>query len=189
MPRPATCLALASLPLLVASLALAGPPAPEPGGYPSQGRLGIAVQTMTAELREYFQAPPDRGVLVVRVETGRPGEKAGIQVGDVILSAAGEPLDHPHDLIAVVARAPAAEKLSLELVHKGARQTVDVVPDGAPIPAEAVQAWHAQMDDLHTGGDPVLKRLDAIERRLDAIERHVTGRASTAPPVVPDAAR
>ena len=52
-----------------------------------RGRIGVYVQPLTEELREHFGAPPDRGVLVARVEPGRPGQRGGLLVGDVLLDA------------------------------------------------------------------------------------------------------
>ena len=153
-----------------------------PSGWPSRGRLGVEVMPMTPELRAYFQAPTDRGILVVRVAKGRPAERGGLQVGDVLLSAAGEPLERPHDLVAVVARAPTDQKLALELVRKSETLTVDVAPDGEPIPTEAIEAWHGLgrmgehlMRGMNEGTDQVLRRLDEIERRLERMEGERTG--------------
>ena len=58
-------------------------------------RIGVEVQPMTPELRGYFKAPADRGVLVVTVEEAAPAAAAGLRVGDVIIPAAGEPVSRP----------------------------------------------------------------------------------------------
>jgi hypothetical protein len=155
-----------------------------PARWPFHGRLGVEVQAMTEELRAFFGAPADRGVLVARVAAERPAERAGVQVGDVLVAAAGEPLGRPIDLVAVVARAPAQEKLALELVRKGERLTIEVVPEGDPTPHADLEAWHALGEKGRRGGHPgvqeILRRLDAIEQRLD-------GLGSTTPPAPPPA--
>ena len=88
---------------------------------------------MTTELREFFSAPAEAGVLVVHIEAGRAGQQAGIAVGDVLVSVSGSPIERPIDLIAAVARTPAGGKLPIELLHKGETRSVEVAPEGDPI--------------------------------------------------------
>lgn len=139
--------ALAPLAALLALAAAAE--GPMPAGYPGRGRIGIEVQPMTAELREFFSAPPANGILIVRVEEGRPAHVARLEVGDVVIAAAGEPLVRPQDLVAIVARAPTGAPLELTVVRKGRTRTLEVLPDGEPASSEALQAWHERM-----GGPP-----------------------------------
>jgi serine protease Do len=119
-----------------------------PAGYPGRGRIGIEVQSMTAELREFFAAPPEYGLLIVRVEPGRPAKLADLRVGDIVVAAAGEPLARPHDLVAIVARAAAATPIELTIVREGKQQRIAVTPDGDPATAAALDAWHRGLPDF-----------------------------------------
>jgi membrane-associated protease RseP (regulator of RpoE activity) len=83
----------------------------------SQGRLGVMVTSMTPELRQYFAAPIDRGVLVVKVEGGSPAAKAGIKVGDVIVSVRGQSVDDARDVIEALADAKQGDNVALQLVR------------------------------------------------------------------------
>jgi predicted metalloprotease with PDZ domain len=132
----------------------------------------MEVQSMTDALREFFEAPADRGVLVVRVVAERPASQAGIRVGDVLTTAGGEAISEPLDLIAAVARMPAGEKLSLEVVRKGKTEMIAVAPDGDPVaftrPGES-EKGHAVENHGDFHGE-VLRRLHAIEQRLDHMD-------------------
>jgi len=70
---------------------------------------------------------------------------AKLRVGDVVIAAAGEPLVRPHDLVAIVARAPAGAPLELTVVRKKRTRTIEVLPDGAPASAAALEAWHERV--------------------------------------------
>ena len=54
-----------------------------------KGRLGFAAIQISPELRTYFGAPTDRGVLVDNVRPDSPAARAGLRVGDVVLSVDG----------------------------------------------------------------------------------------------------
>ena len=150
----------------------ASPQAPARRVYPSRGRLGIEVQPMTAELREFFSAPSDRGVLVVHVEAGRAAQLAGIAVGDVLIAAGGAPIERPVDLITAVARAPAGSKLAIELLQKGQKRTVEVVPEGEAIADFAAPPhWRsAHPGDPHPPYEGLDERIHELEQRIDRLE-------------------
>jgi S1-C subfamily serine protease len=157
---------------MIALIAAASASAEPHQNWPNRGRLGMEVQSMTDALREFFGAPADRGVLVVRVPPERPAAQAGVQVGDVLISAGGEALDAPIALIAAVARVPAGGTLALELVRKGKTETIDVSPDGEPVefspPEHGDHGKHAHGEEAHSDfHDEVLRRLQSIEQKID----------------------
>ncbi len=133
---------------------------------------------MTDALREFFDAPSDRGVLVVRVVAERPAAESGIQVGDVLTTVGGEPIGEPLDLIAAVARVPAGAKLAIEVVRQRKTETITVAPEGDPVAFERPDhvgngggATHPEMSrSLQEGTREILRRLETIERRLERIE-------------------
>ena len=130
---------------------------------------------MTGALREYFGAPEDRGVLVVRVDADRAAGSAGLRVGDVIIAVAGEAADKPLDLIREVARAPAGDPLALEVVRRGESLRIEVVPEGEALPVPSAEDWHSMREHvrkgLHEGTRQILQRLEEIERRLERMEQ------------------
>ncbi|HRG62865.1 MAG TPA: Do family serine endopeptidase [Burkholderiales bacterium] len=66
------------------------------------GRLGIAIQPVTEELASSFGLSSAKGALVNGVDAGSAAEKAGIEVGDVILKANGQEISDTSKLPQIV---------------------------------------------------------------------------------------
>lgn len=60
-------------------------------------RLGLQVQQVTPGIAAYFKMEQDHGALILEVENGGLGEKAGLQRGDLILEIDGQPVESQGD--------------------------------------------------------------------------------------------
>jgi predicted metalloprotease with PDZ domain len=60
--------------------------------------LGVETVSLTDQLRSYFKAPGDMGVLVQKVKKDSPADKAGILAGDVIIGVADREIHSTGDL-------------------------------------------------------------------------------------------
>lgn len=147
----------------------------DPTGWLGRARIGVQVQPMTPELREFFEVPRDRGVLVVRVVDDSPAAKAGILVGDVITEAVGQPVERPFQLVHRVATADRDEPFELELRRKG--EVVKLAPriEGQALPWPGNRDWHELGEQwrrgLDEGAHGLRERLEDFERRLEELER------------------
>ncbi len=98
-------------------------------------RIGVKVRTLSAELRKQHNFGEDvKGAFVTAVTAGSPAQENGIVVGDVIVEAAGKPVDTARAVAKSIAAA--SESISLKLVNsKGERRdvTVPVSKKTAPI--------------------------------------------------------
>lgn len=168
--------------VLVAGLALAVPgaaPAQDaPADEPSwelllhRGRLGMEVQELTPELRRHLGAPEDRGVLVARVEPGRPAEAAGVRVGDVVTAADGASVTSAADLLRAVAVVPEDGELALELVREGETRSLEVAPAGPPFPdQEKLEEWLEE--GLREGSRELRRQLEELQQRLEEFEKRL----------------
>ena len=70
--------------------------------------------------------PP--GVRIVSVAPAGPAAKAGVRAGDIVLSAAGQPIRTPPQLVAAVERNGVGNPLLLAISRDGKLQTIQVVP-------------------------------------------------------------
>ncbi len=68
------------------------------GGKVSRGWLGVVIQEVNKDLAESFGLDKPAGALVAQVQDDGPAAKGGLQVGDVILSMNGQPIELSADL-------------------------------------------------------------------------------------------
>ncbi|MEX1368537.1 MAG: PDZ domain-containing protein [Nannocystaceae bacterium] len=88
-----------------------------------EARLGTQVSSMSSELREFFGAPPDAGILVQRVEPGSAAEGAKVKVGDVLVEIDGRPVRQATDVRAALS-SRSGQQVRLVVVRKGKRKTL-----------------------------------------------------------------
>ncbi|MEJ2641956.1 MAG: trypsin-like peptidase domain-containing protein [Desulfosarcinaceae bacterium] len=88
-------------------------------GRVTRGWFGIAIQDLTATLREYYQIPEGHGVLVTDVFSGQPAQRAGIRVKDVIVSVADRPMDSVRTLTYTVAGLPVDQEVPVRIWREG----------------------------------------------------------------------
>lgn len=63
-------------------------------GYVVRGEIGVYVQTITPILSEAMGLSQNWGVIVGDVHPGKPAERAGLEVGDIILTMDGKPMEN-----------------------------------------------------------------------------------------------
>ncbi len=93
-------------------------------GKVSHGKLGVTVQEVTQALANDFGMKAPAGALVGTVEKGGPGDKAGIEPGDVITAFEGHPITRSADLPPLVASANPGKGVTLEVWRDGKAKTL-----------------------------------------------------------------
>jgi len=100
-----------------------------PGFKMTRAFIGAALTSLTPELREFFGAPSDSGVLVASVTENGPAAKAGLRVGDVITAVDGNPLTDGFDIFQIMRGKQAGDNVRLDIVRNKAKQSLVVVPE------------------------------------------------------------
>jgi len=96
-------------------------------GEVERGYLGVLIQDLDAELAESFGVSSDTtGVVVSRVKEGSPADEAGLKRGDIVTTFAGGSVESASDLRNRVARQNPGDKVDLQVVRQGDRQTITV---------------------------------------------------------------
>ena len=109
-------------------------------GKVTRGRLGVAIQEVSAPLARSFRLDAPRGALVTDVEPNGPAQRAGVAPGDIILGIGGEPVPDATALPRRVAQAKPGSELPLEVWRDGQRRTLTVTVGQAPTPVATVAA-------------------------------------------------
>ena len=95
-------------------------------GKVSRGRLGIGIQEVSKELAESFNLGKAQGALVASVEKGSAADKAGIEVGDIILKFDGKVVAESSDLPRMVGSTRPGSKSVVQVWRKGAARDLGV---------------------------------------------------------------
>lgn len=92
-----------------------------------KGYLGVEMIDLNAELRVYFGAGEDVGVLVAGVVPGSPAALAGLRVGDLVVGVDGEPAGSAWELIHAVRPRAEGDVLKLDVVRDKRNRTMRTV--------------------------------------------------------------
>ena len=88
--------------------------------------LGISYLQVTPGLSDYYGLGVTSGALITEVVSGSPADRAGMQVGDVILSYNSVKLDGEARLLGMMMACPAGNRMPLEVWRGGNIRTMEL---------------------------------------------------------------
>jgi len=95
-------------------------------GRVSRGRIGVQIDQVTKDVAESIGLGKAQGALVRGVEAGSPGEKAGVEPGDIITKFDGKAIEKPSDLPRLVGNTKPGTKSSLTVFRRGSSRDLSV---------------------------------------------------------------
>ena len=95
-------------------------------GKVTRGWLGIRGQHVSAALAQQWGLKTKSGILLTEVVPDSPAAKAGLELGDVVLSVGGRRINRIEELRAQVATARIGARLKLEIERNGQTRELEV---------------------------------------------------------------
>ena len=102
----------------------------------TRGYLGASITNVGTEQAEALGLPQNAGALIAELTAGGPGARAGLQVGDIVLSINGQKINGSSELTRTVARTRAGDVMRLEVRRGGQVRTVNVTSGTRPSVAQ-----------------------------------------------------
>jgi serine protease Do len=143
-------------------------------GKVRRGQIGVAVEPLTADKARGLNLPDSRGALINMVAPGSPGEKAGLEPGDVIRAFNGTEISDSSDLPPLVGALPPGTRTRVTVMRDGKSRDFDItlsqLDDGTaagtvPVPGARAPA----------GGAGTNNALGLVGEALDADDRKQLG--------------
>lgn len=106
--------------------------ASEDGGVVRRPWVGTSVQPVTSDIANSLGLERPSGVLVTRVQEGSPSDRAGIQVGDLVISIGGADVDDPDAYGYRLATKKVGGRTEFEILRGGKRFATSVSLEKAP---------------------------------------------------------
>lgn len=140
-------------------------------GTVRRGQLGVYIQEVTQALATSFKLDRPRGALVVRVTPNGPGDKGGLQVGDIILTMNGKPVENSKDLPMMTGALQPGQKVELGVWRKGSEANVtitlgELVSESAAKPQQQQQEATPQNHQFGKLGLSLAELTDAQKKDL-----------------------
>ena len=128
-------------------------------GTVRRGLLGVQIRDVSPGSAETFGLPDNSGALVAVVNADSAAERAGIQIGDVIVSINGTRLRDSGSLKNAIGLLPPGEEVAVGLIRDGREQTVTAMLgelEAAPrITAVAPEEAEPALDAVFEGAEIV----------------------------------
>jgi membrane-associated protease RseP (regulator of RpoE activity) len=125
--------ATAAMCVLIGGVAVAQPwgrvysAAKERSGNSQKGWLGVSIQDITSHVKRSMDLKTTEGALVSNVVDDSPADSAGIKEGDVVVQFDNRGIADASDLQEAVAKTKPGTKVSIAVVRKGEKKTLQVV--------------------------------------------------------------
>ena len=141
-------------------------------GKVQYGMIGVGLQPITREFADALDLPDTRGALIRNVSAGSPGEKAGLQAGDVIRSVDGRAIGASSELPPIIGSMAPGTRVELGILRDGKLRKVDVTL--APLDEDLLAGPGDDEDDDASPSSPArdaANPLGLVGKALDAGDR------------------
>ena len=120
-------------------------------GEVRRGLLGITTQDLTPELVNAFNLENKHGAAISRIESNSPAAKAGLEPGDIIVSANGRPIKNSQDIRNIVGLMQIGDNVELEYYRNNVKKQVVATIGKQELPQLAGNKLHRTLQGTVLG--------------------------------------
>jgi len=95
-------------------------------GHVHRGYIGVQIQAASPTLAAGLHLPQDWGVILSDVVPGGPAEKAGMQIGDIVLKIGGKSIENTRQFSAALYQHSIDELVNFEVLRDNKKTTIPV---------------------------------------------------------------
>jgi serine protease Do len=140
-------------------------------GEVRRGLLGVTITNVDSRVAKGVGLPKPKGVLVQGLQEGMPAEKAGLKVGDIILSVNGEEVVSVNDLQIKIASKNPGQEVQLKVWRDKQERTYYVRLGKAPVsPASDNQKKQQESKKFKNLGMKIRNLTSAEKSRFEVTE-------------------
>jgi serine protease Do len=104
-------------------------------GKVSRGYIGVTLEAVNPELAQQFGLKDTHAAVITEVVPGKPGDKAGLKVGDAIVGIDGQKVEDSNDLTLKVTEHTPGSTVALDVIRNGQPMKVNVTLGQRPTAA------------------------------------------------------
>lgn len=108
-------------------------------GAVTRGYIGVEQQNITPELAQAFNLSQNDGVIVAGIVKDGPADKAGLKVGDIMVSLDGQRIRDTTQVLNQIAGYSPGETKSVELLREGKPVEITIEIGRRPKPADLIR--------------------------------------------------
>lgn len=147
-------------------------------GIVERGWLGVSIQPMNDDIADSLGLVGQGGALISDIKRGGPADKAGVRVGDVILSVDDAPIESVRDLPRFIANIDPGTRSRLAVLRNGSNIDISVRVGLQPGSDNVASLVNANVPDADVGLS--LRALDEVTARQLGLSANTTGVVVTA---------
>jgi len=116
------------------------------------GWLGVVIDNLNDDLRNYFGIKERVGVIILKVYKDSPAEESGLKEGDLILNFNKEPVKTTRDLVRMVSVSDVGKRIPLKVLRSGKEIVIKVKIGKMPKEGEEIEEATEDSDKVSFRG-------------------------------------